>query len=258
MGGDFELDIGTAGSTSLVLMACMLPASFSKSPVRLVVRGGTDALWAPPADFLRLVHVPVVGRMGVSCDIEIVSRGFYPEGGGEVRATIDPCAHLKGLDLAGRGAFKGISGVAYAQNLPDHVVSRTKHAALKCLVGEKGVKVESDIRSGVSTGAGIVLAAEFEGTVLGASVLGRRGLRAEALGETCANDLLETMRSGATVDEHMLDQFLPYAAMASGESSVVAEELTPHAETNMWVVERFLGRKFVTTPRDGMVEIRTA
>lgn len=256
IGGDFEFDIGTAGSTSLILQACVLPATFSKAPVTLTLKGGTDTKWSPPADFMRLVHLPLVRRMGVSCDLEVVRRGFYPEGGGEIVARIDPCPAVRGLDLGQRGGFVRVSGRVYAQNLPEHVVSRTKHAALKSLVDHQNVKVDSDLRSGTSTGAGVVLAAEYEDTVLGASALGQRGVRAETLGEACAADLAEAMRSGATVDEHMLDQMVPYMGLAEGASTVLAEELTGHAETNIWVVERFLGRRFTTSEKEGLVEVR--
>jgi RNA 3'-phosphate cyclase len=256
-GGEFEFDVGTAGSTCLLLQACILPATMSKAPVKLVLRGGTDAKWAPPIDFMRLVHLPLVRRMGIACDIDIVRRGFYPEGGGEVIARIDPCHALHGLALQDRGRLRGVSGVAYAQNLPEHVVSRMKHAALKGLVDVKSVKVESDLRSGRSTGAGIVLAAEYENTALGESALGQRGVRAETLGETCASDLRETMSSGATVDSHMLDQLVPYLALSKGESIAVSDELTDHADTNIWVVESLLGRKFEVNRGQSTVEVRT-
>lgn len=256
-GGDFQFDVGTAGSISLVLQACMLPAMMSKASVRLTLRGGTDTRWAPPIDFLRLVHIPIIQRMGAYCEMNTVRRGFYPEGGGEVEVRITPCHALKGIMIGERGSFLRISGVAYAQNLPEHVVSRTRHAVMKRLVEQRDVKVVSDLSSGRSTGAGIVLAAEYERTILGMSALGERGVRAERLGEACAEDLAEMMRSAATVDEHMLDQLVPYMALAEGESLVIGEELTGHAETNMWVAEKFLGSRFKVVKRESRVEVRT-
>lgn len=256
-GGEFSFDVGTAGSVSLVLQTCLLPAALSKSPVRLSVRGGTDTRWAPPIDFMRLIHIRTLRRMGISCDIEVLSRGFYPEGGGEVVAEIDGCPHLTPLRLDERGALVQIHGVAFTQNLPEHVMSRLRHAALKTLIGHGHVKIEPDARHGSSTGAGIVLAAEFEKTVLGESALGEKGIRAETLGERCANDLTEAIGSGATLDDHMLDQVLPYMAVADGESTVLAEEMTGHAETNLWVIERFMGRRFRVEKRDGLTAVRT-
>ena len=255
-GGDFEFDVGTAGSISLVLQACLIPAALSKRTVRLDIRGGTDVKWSPPIDYMRLVHAPMLGAMGVACDIQVESRGFYPEGGGRVVAEISPVSKIACLELRSAGKVLAVDGTAFAQNLPEHVVSRMNHAALKRLIDLPSVRVDSDLRKGHSTGAGIVLAARCENTVLGESAIGERGIRAERLGEDCAANLIETVRSGATVDEHMLDQILPYLALAEGQSAVVAEELTMHAETNMRVIEKFLGRKFETANRDGLVEIK--
>ena len=257
VGGDFEFDVGTAGSTSLVITSCLLPGLFSKSRLRLRVKGGTDVRWSPPLDYLRLVHLPVLNEFGGSCEIELLSRGFYPEGGGEVTADISPIGGLSRVDLGSQGKPVRIEGVAYAQNLPDHVVSRMKHSALKKLMGFKEVKIESDLRKGNSTGAGIVLAAVGDCTVVGESALGAKGVRSETLGEGCAEDLLETVRSGATVDEHMLDQVLLYMAFAENGSRVLAQELTSHAETNIWAIEQFLGKRFSVGDKDGLVEIST-
>ncbi len=257
-GGDFAFDVGTAGSISLVLQACLIPSALSKRAVRLDIRGGTDVRWSPPIDYVRLIQIPFLGMMAITCELEIAARGFYPEGGGRVIAEISPVSRISSLELTSPGKALAIDGVAYAQNLPEHVVTRTKHAAQKTLTGMPSVRIDSDLRKGHSTGAGIVLSARCENTMLGESMLGERGVRAERLGEDCASGLLETIRSGATVDEHMLDQILPYLALAEGQSVIRAEELTPHAETNMRIIERFLGRKFETLNVDGLVEIRVA
>jgi len=255
VGGDFEFDIGTAGSISLIIQSCLLPCILSKSSIRIRILGGTDVKWSPPIDYLKLVHLPIASMFGASCYIEVVSRGFYPEGGGEVILETSPAGGLRPVDLSPRRKVLSIEGVAFAQNLPEHIVSRMKHAALKRLLDFKEVHVESDLRKGHSTGAGIVLTAKAENTFLGASALGAKGVRAESLGDNCSEDLLETIQSKATVDEHMLDQILPYMALAGKGSRVLAEEVTSHAETNIWVIERFLGKKFSVSKRDDLVEL---
>jgi len=256
-GGDFEFDVGTAGSIPLVITSCLLPGLFSKSRLRLTVKGGTDVRWSPLIDYLRLVHVPMLGEFGGSCEIEVSSRGFYPEGGGEVKADISPVGGLSSVDFSSQGKPVRIEGMAFAQNLPEHVVSRMKNAALKKLLDFKEVRIDTDLRKGHSTGAGIVLAAVCENTVLGESALGEKGVRSETLGEGCAEDLIETLRSGATVDEHMLDQVLLYMAFAEKGSMVLAQELTAHAETNIWVIEQFLGKKFSISKKEGSAKVAT-
>jgi RNA 3'-phosphate cyclase len=258
IGGDYEFDVGTAGSISLVLQSCLLPSIMSKTTVRMNLRGGTDVRWSPPIDFVRLANLPLLARFGVPCDMEIISRGFYPEGGGEVSVEISPSGGLRPLDICNRGKTLSIQGVVFAQNLPEHVVSRMKHAALKRLLDFNEVRIESDLRRGHSTGAGVVLVAECENSLIGESALGAKGVRSEALGEGCADDLLETLKSDATVDEHMLDQILPYMAMAGRGSCVICEEMTGHAETNVWVIEQFLGKKFLISRRENSTQLAIA
>jgi len=222
VGGEFEFDVGTAGSVTLVAQSCLIPSLLSKSRVRMVIRGGTDVRWSPPVDSLRLVHLPIVEMLGARAELQVVSRGFFPEGGGEIVLETWPAGAFSPLDLSRRGRVLRVEGVAFAQNLPEHVVTRMRHSALKNLTGFSEVRIESDLREGRSTGAGIVLAAVCENGIIGSSALGERGVRAELLGEGCAKDLQETIGSGASVDEHMLDQLLPYMALAGKGSIVLA------------------------------------
>lgn len=255
LGGRFRFDIGTAGSIPLVLLSCLLPAGLSSGAVDITVTGGTDVKWAPPIDYLMRIHTPLAERFGLKCSAKLASRGFYPEGGGEVSIETAPSGGLRGVDIGERGAVRRIGGVAYSQNLPNHVVSRMRHSAIKKLVSASEIAVDSDVRRGHSTGAGILLTAICENSVIGQTALGERGVKAETLGEACATDLLETIASGAAIDEHMLDQVLPYMAMANGSSVVVAEGLTRHAETNITVIESLVDRRFSVTKKNGLVEV---
>ena len=256
-GGSYDFDVGTAGSISLIIQSCLLPAVLSKARTMITVRGGTDVRWSPPIDFMRLVHLPMLARFGPACYLDVKSRGFYPEGGGVVELEVSPVSKLEPVPIDSQGKLEGIAGVAFAQNLPEHVVTRMKHSALKKFIGRPDVKIDSQLSKGPSTGAGIVLAAECRGTVLAASALGKRGVKAESLGEGAAGDLLETLTSGATVDENMLDQIIPYMALAGPGCVVLAEEMTGHAETNLWVTEMLLGKRFSISKRDALVELRT-
>jgi len=255
LGGDFRFDIGTAGSVSLVMQSCLLPALLSRTSTRMVLTGGTNVRWSPPIDYMLDVHLPIIEKFGARCSANIVSRGFFPEGGGEVLLETSPTGQLSGRELCPAGKAMCIRGVAFSQNLPEHVATRMRHSAMKELVRFADVKLSTEHRVGRSTGTGMLLTAQCENGVLGASALGERGVRAETLGESCAEDLVETIDAGASVDEHMLDQILPYMALAKGGSSVLAEEVSEHARTNMLVIEQLLDRKFSMKQMNDLVEI---
>ena len=50
--GIFEIDIGTAGSTSLVLQTIYLPLAFAQEKSRIVIMGGTHVPWSPTHHYL--------------------------------------------------------------------------------------------------------------------------------------------------------------------------------------------------------------
>jgi RNA 3'-phosphate cyclase len=238
-GGKHRLDVGTAGSISLVLQACLLASLRAERETVLEVTGGTNVRWSPPIDYYELVLLPLLRRLGVVADLEVQQRGFYPEGGGKVRMTIAPSRALRPLRLIERGGFEGVEGIVFTQNLPEHVGQRMANAVRKDLIDESP-RLRMDRASGPSAGAGVALRAVFADTMLGADGLGERGLPAERVAAAAVQGLKAEMRSAATVDVHAADQILPYLAIASGQSRFIAREMTGHMSTQIELIRRFV------------------
>jgi RNA 3'-phosphate cyclase len=260
-GGKFHFDILTAGSTTLVLSACLFPSLFAPEKTQFTITGGTDVKWSPPIDYFRFVFAPILHKMGAQVSTVCMRRGHYPKGGGEVKVIINPIQTLKPLNLESRGQNKGISGISHVSNLPNKITKKMKHTALLKLVEHRDVQIsEEHFPQGqdpaMGAGAGIVLWANYENTVLGANGLGERGLPAERVGNIAVEGLLEELNSQATLDVHAADQLLPYMALAEGESVFLAREISEHARTNMWLIEQFLDVIFTVSEREGAWEVR--
>jgi RNA 3'-phosphate cyclase len=260
-GGRYHFDILTAGSTTLVLQACLLPSLFASEPTRFTITGGTDVKWSPPIDYFKNVFTPILHKMGAEISIFMGRRGHYPKGGGEITVLVKPISNLEPLELKERGELKNIKGLAHVSNLPNKIAQRMKRTALLKLVDYKDVDVseehhpmDKDPAPGVGTG--IVLWAIYENTVLGANGLGEKGVPAERVGQVACENLLKEMSSSATLDVHAADQFLPFMALAKGESVFTTRELSDHAKTNIWLVEKFLDVKFKVEQKDGLEEVR--
>jgi len=240
-GGSFEIDIGTAGSISLVFHAFLLGALGSRARAELVVKGGTDVPFSPPMDYVRNLLLGLLSKMGAEARVEVRRRGHYPEGGGLAVLSTAP-SRLKGIVLEERGELLRISGVSHCTSLPRHVAERQRDAALQHLRSRLGVEgeVECEVSQGGGKGSGIVLWAEYENTLLGSTALGKPGKRAEEVGREAANKLVEEIGSEATVDVHMGDQLMPYLALAE-EPSIYICRLTGHGRSNLYVIERMLG-----------------
>ena len=66
------------------------------------ITGGTDVRAAPPLDYFRHVLLPLTSGMGVRAKIDVLRRGYYPRGGGEVIVEVKPSSSLQPLVLIHR------------------------------------------------------------------------------------------------------------------------------------------------------------
>ena len=253
--GKIKYDIGTAGSITLLLQTVMPVAAFAPDKVVFDIVGGTDVLWSPPVDYLRNVLLPMLGKVGYRAELDVVRRGFYPVGGGRVRFTVRP-GKLNGIELVEAGMLRSIKGVSYAaQDLKGaQVAERQANSVVALIWNEFNVtpKIAVEYSETACPGSGIVLWLEYENSIVGASALGERGKRSEAVGKEAFEALKE--QKGLAVDEHLGDQLVPYLALAGGESSYRAK-LTGHLETNLKVVEQFGAKASFVDVGNGTCEI---
>jgi RNA 3'-terminal phosphate cyclase (ATP) len=103
-----------------------------------------------------------------------------------------------------------------------------------CLLNEK---------TAPQAGAALALFAEGPDALLGADRAGAVHRRAEAIGRFVVQTLLADLASGATVDRHLADQIIIFAALASGTSVLRLPQVTEHVYTNIWLVETILGAR---------------
>jgi RNA 3'-phosphate cyclase len=258
-GGEFDIDVGTAGSIALVLQA-MLPAAIASGErVAVHLRGGTDVRAAPPIDYLRLVLLPLLAGMGVHAELDVLRRGYYPPGGGEVRLALQPVARLRPFAAETRGAIGPIEIHAHVARLPLQIAERMASAAREALPAdlptESHVALCAPELSG-SPGGAVVLRTACDHGVLGAAEVAERGVPAERLGRAAAESLLRDLEVGATLDVHAVDQMLVYQALADGPSVFRAAPPSSHAATAMWLLERLAGARFDVAPGDRGVTVR--
>ncbi|MEN6401834.1 MAG: RNA 3'-terminal phosphate cyclase, partial [Armatimonadia bacterium] len=259
-GGEYHFDIGTAGSTSLLLQAVLPPLLFAASPSHLVLHGGTDVPWSPIFHYLDEVFLPTVRQMGVSARLECRRHGWYPAGGGEVQAWIEPLqGPLQALQWTQRGETTGaVAHSLVSEKLPMHIAQRQcqglQEALGKCLA----LPCEQHHEPSHSHGTTCFAAVRFASGAGGFTSLGERGKPAEQVGVETGEALQAFLNLEATVDERLADQLLLYAILAQGRSAYLSPRLTGHLETNAWVIEQLLhvGTEFEYTSTGTLVEVQ--
>jgi RNA 3'-terminal phosphate cyclase (ATP) len=252
-GGEYAFDVaqareaGSAGAISLVLQTVLVPLALATNPSHLVLRGGTHVPWSPSFHYLTDIYLPALSRLGIDAKLELGQWGFYPAGGGEVKAHITGGAtSLHPLTMTECGKAHRIWGTAVASNLPSHIPQRMANRA-RSLLSQAGLKadVEAQRVRSAGPGAAIFLATEDEnGARAGFSAYGRKGLPAEQVAEVAVQDLLRHRQREAPVDMHLADQLICPLALAPRPSTFTTCRITEHLRTNMWVVEQFAQARF--------------
>jgi RNA 3'-terminal phosphate cyclase (ATP) len=245
--GEYVFDIGTAGSTTLLLQALLPPLIFADGSSSLRLIGGTHVPMSPIFDYLQSVFSPFLRSIGIDITVSIQKYGFYPQGGGRMGATIVPVKKGDGLcptQLLNASAQKSVHGVSAVGNLPLSIAERQRSAALDVL-SANGIEAQVEAKSVTSPSPGTYIFFKSTGGCgAGFSSIGQRGKRAEVVGSEAARELLSYIRTEACLDYHLADQVLIYLSLAAGQSTYSTSMITEHLATNLAVIQRFLPVSF--------------
>jgi RNA 3'-terminal phosphate cyclase (ATP) len=257
--GEFCFDIGTAGSTSLVLQTVLLPLSYAKSGSSVTLIGGTHIPWSPCFHYLNLHWLRYLHEIGFNIDLQLESAGFYPHGGGRVHAVIQPVRNLSPLNLVRRGALRKIRGISAVANLDLGVAERQRKEALSRLAGQcRKIEVETILMPAQFKGTMLLLIAEFDYSQCCYYGLGARGKRAETVADEAAAELIGFISTDGAVDQYLADQLILPLALAPGVSKLRTSKVTQHLLTNAEVIKMFLPVKIEITGelnQPGLVQI---
>ena len=253
---NLRVEIGTAGSITLLMQSLLIPCIFAKKPITIEIFGGTDVAWSQPIDYFKNILLPQLKKYAdISCETK--RRGYYPKGGGEVRIRIKGKFvfgdELPSIELVDRKELLVIKGVSHAsKELEKARVAQRQAETAKSLLKKLGVPTDMRVEycDTLSMGSGICLWAVFGGesinfdnpVVLGGDGLGKLGKKAEVVGEDAVVSLLKEIDSDACADHYLADQLIPFLGLVGGK--LKTSKISGHVKSNIYVVEKFLGCKF--------------
>lgn len=258
-GGRYQFEVGTAGASTLVLQTVLPALLFAHAASHVQVHGGTNVPWSPPQEYVSAVFLPAIGEMGAGVTFDCLVPGFYPKGGGCIEARVRPVERaLRPLDWRERGELRSLTAFSVVEaRLPGHIIRRQIEGAREAL-GSTGLRAVEAHPASPSPGTALTIAAGFERGRAGFSALGRRGRPAEQVGREAGEEAARFLRGTASVDRHLADQLLLYAAVAGGRTRYVTEEVTEHLRTNAWVIARFIDVDMTIDEATGAVSVEGA
>ncbi|MEW6472605.1 MAG: RNA 3'-terminal phosphate cyclase [Actinomycetota bacterium] len=242
--GEYCWDIGSAGSTTALGLALVPLLAGRGRGVQVELRGGVFQDFAPSAFHLQQVVAPLLGRMGLGVEFRVERPGYVPTGQGVLRITVAPAAPLKPLRLEEPGDVQRVWGIALASHLAERQVSQRMAEAARQRLDQRrldaALETEDDTTAAQPGAAFGIFAETSTGALLGADGAGAPRRPAERIGRRAADELLDDLGSGATVDRHAADQLLIFTALADGRSVYRAPAITDHVESAAWLATLFL------------------
>jgi RNA 3'-terminal phosphate cyclase (ATP) len=243
--GEHAFAIGSAGSCLLVLQTVLPALMLADAPSQLRLSGGTHNPLAPSFHFIERAFLPQLARLGVNVAMTLRRHGFYPAGGGEIWATVEPLqGELRPFDLLERGA----DGEAFAESLVAAVPRRVAERELLLLKDALGWSDEQlrvpNVRQNEGPGNALIATLMHEHVTEVFTSFGEKSVTSEQV----ANRLLRQMKayqaSTAAAGPYLADQLaLPWALAVhqSGRAAAyTCSEVTEHTRTNIEVIQRFL------------------
>lgn len=265
--GSYQFDVGTAGAVALILQALLVPLALQSSESDVFLSGGTHVSWSPCVDYLQRQWLPLVRPMGLRAKVRLERAGYYPPGGGRVRATVQGAAPdgLRPVVFDARGALESVLLRVVISNLPLHIAERMIGRAegrLRKILADAGaggarIASETDVVPADSPGVMFLVHGDFAGAACCCTALGAKGKKSERVADEACEAFAAFLATDATVDEHAADQLLLPCALARGRSSYRTPRVTDHLRTNADVIRMFLDVPIdVTGEPDAAGEVR--
>ncbi|MFH2106874.1 MAG: RNA 3'-terminal phosphate cyclase [Candidatus Micrarchaeota archaeon] len=232
VGGEYEFNIGTAGSVTLVAQTVIPILLYADKPSKIKIIGGTHVMKSPGYDYFEKVFIPAINLIGAKAASKLIMPGFYPKGGGEIEFEVSPSKLHSRIEWPKTDEVKSLirlSGLPASIGVREKIIFHNNKLP--------SVRVYED--DAESIGNAIT---SWRG-LCGSYVLGEKGKRAEVVAQEAIDELKKETECGADVDKHLADQILLYLCLADRKSTFSTSEITSHFTTNCQTIGRFLERK---------------
>lgn len=246
-----EVNIGTAGSISLLLQVIIPAVALTGKKLKLSIIGGTDVLWSPTGNYTKHVLAQAYSRLGIDFSMNIKKRGYYPKGGGIVNIEVFPSKNIVPINLLQRKT-KDVKLFCSFSKISKEVIMNSIENTEK-EIEKKGFSVITDVKeeTAIDRGSSMLIFSEDSDSIIGSD--GLYDSKKGKFSENVSNDFL-TCELG--VDYHLADMLVLPASLSKDMSKFRVQKISKHLETNLYVTSKITGCKYGIGKLDDGYEVR--
>ena len=233
---DLVEDVGTAGSIPLILQVLIPVVAMSKKQFNLRIKGGTDVLWSPTIDYTQHVLQEAYSRMGINFSLELIKRGYYPKGGGEIKLQVNP-SNVKSILFSKRKTNKVKLICSFSKFTNNEIENKVYEIVKQLTDANFIVDVEIKSEEALDSGASLLIYSIDDDSIIGIDALYNK--------KTGKFDLdMDNFIKNYAIDDNLADMLIVPASLASGKTILPIKEITKHLETNLFVTSKITGCKY--------------
>jgi RNA 3'-terminal phosphate cyclase (ATP) len=172
--------------------------------------------------------------------LKLLRRGFYPVGGGQFEAMIQPAEKLGPLTILERDTKPKCTATAIISQLPEHIAERELDVLCRKLpfgAWQRNIEVDKTARC---PGNMLLVRMQMGNVTELFSALGEKGISAERVASGLARECKAFLKSTAPVGSYLSDQLMVPLALGAGGRYRTPSPLSLHAITNAEVIQKFL------------------
>nr|WP_276517952.1 RNA 3'-terminal phosphate cyclase [Acinetobacter dispersus] len=236
--GKYQFQIGSAGSTTLVLQTLLPALLLQNEASELKISGGTHNPLAPTADFIEHCFLPALEKLGIEVEFKLNKAGFFPIGAGEIQIMIQPWQHRNKLSLLDRGTLQSTEAYAAVLNLSEE--AQIAQRELATLNKRLNLDTQQQFHlNGISQGNTMYVKVAYMHHIQLFTALGEMRKSAEQIANHLAEQVKQYIKSNAAIDEYLADQLLlPLALGQGGEFTALC--ISEHTRTQAAMIEKFI------------------
>ena len=247
-----EENVGTAGSISLILQTIIPAVSLSGKKLRLSITGGTDVPWSPTMNYTKLILGEAFSRIGIKFEMNIIKRGYYPKGGGQVDIIIHPCTKLIPIRLSKRISKKAKLVCSFS-HIPKNIILNHVNYT-KNYLEKQGYQTQTIISEemALDSGASLLVYDVDSDSINGIDELFDFQNK-KNFGEYSAESFIS---SDLGVDVNLSDMIVTPLALLNETSKFTVSKISKHLETNLYITSKITGCKYGVGKIEDGFEIR--
>lgn len=191
-------------------------------------------------DYFAHVTLGVLRRMGLYAYADLTLAGYGRGSRGEVHMEVEPSA-IEGIQWATRGDLIDCRAIISTADVSKDASARgAEHLARLATDANISLTIEEVTVPSSNPGAYVTLWAEYERGAGGATAMGVKGLRMEAVCQQAFGAFMEWLKTDSTLDAYLADQILLAAVVAQTDSTFKVPRLTERFLSMIWVVKQLL------------------